>query len=96
MDNQIKGHVVATPKYFIMGRPVNRESPYECIVDPSFPFHESDWNCWHIYLMAGDLRKCFDFYPFPLEWASWERKNVLRFFKMETIKNKVTHEKDKR
>jgi len=85
----LNGYVVSTPEFFIMGRPVQKDSPHDCILDPSFPYHPNDWDCWHIYLMAGDIKKCWDFYPFPLEWVSWERKNVLRFFKMKTVKERI-------
>lgn len=85
----LNGYVVSTPEYFIMGRPIHKDSPQECIVDPSFPFNKADWDCWHVYLMAGDFSKVFDFYPFPLEWVSWERKNVLRFFKTETVAKRI-------
>lgn len=88
----VNGFVVATPDYFIMGRPVCSQAPHYEIVDCTFPFPPEEQDCWHIHCMAGDLRKCWDFYPFQLPFVSWEKRNRLRFYRMEQIKQMICHD----
>lgn len=80
------GFVFSTPAYFIMGRPVDRHAPPHLIVDPSVRFERSVANCWHLYLFAGDMRPAWSIMPWPLGWFSFERRNELRFYPVESIR----------
>ncbi len=47
------GFVFCTPRFFVMGRPVNKDAPHGLILDPSYVFPRHECNCWHVYLMSG-------------------------------------------
>ena len=81
----INGYVFSTPEFFIMGRGVKRDAPQDQIVDPSYCFPREEQDCWHVYLMSGDVRKVWDILPYSLPFISFERKNELRFYKSEDI-----------
>ncbi len=81
------GFVLSTPTHFIMARPVDRYAAHEDIISPSIPFRPEACNCWHIYLAAGDMRQFWDFYPVRYPWVSWEKRNRLRFYPMDAIRN---------
>jgi hypothetical protein len=86
------GYVVSTPEYFIMARPVNSGAPQEDVVNPMHIFDNSECDCWHIYLMAGDMKKCWDKCPDDLKdlpLVSFERSNVLKFLPMDRVKRLV-------
>lgn len=81
-----RGFVFSTPKYFIMGRPVQKEVEAWKIVDPSVYFPPELCNCWHVFVMAGDVSKVWDILPWPLGTISFERRNELRFYSAERIR----------
>jgi hypothetical protein len=85
----LTGYVYSTPDYFIMGRPVDRFGDPEKIIDPTYPFPRDQWNCWHIYLMAGDVTKCWSREPIVFPWVSWEKRNRLRFYQMWEIRRRI-------
>jgi hypothetical protein len=89
----LTGFVVSTPVFFIMGRPVDRLADPELIIDPAYPFPSEEWNAWMIYLASGDMTHCWNYYPFPFDWVGWEKRNVLRFHSMQTIRTKICHRK---
>lgn len=83
------GWVVSSPKFFGMARPVaywnwsNAE-----ILDPSHnPDDEKD--CWHIWLLAGDVSEALKFLPFHLPYISFERKNVLKMYSFDRFVSKL-------
>lgn len=79
------GFVYSTPEYFAMGRPVVRTAPTEILVGlHRFPATVCD--CWHIYLVAGDMAKAWSILPWDLPWVSMERKNVLKFYRLDSIR----------
>jgi len=93
----LHGFMVSTPEYFIMGRPVirgksktERDRLGKLILDPDYVFAISECNCWHIWLMAGDVSKCWDYYPYPMKWVSWEISNKIRYYSMKPIIRKTT------
>jgi len=82
------GYVHSTPRYIVMARPVTYlESGQNNarIIDSEEAFPEAEWNCWHIYLLAGDLRAAASQFPFGLAWVSWERRNQLRAYRMKSL-----------
>lgn len=81
------GYVFSTPRIFLLGRPVPRSADPRDIVDPVVDFAAmgSKLDCWHVYLAAGDLLEFFRFEPFPLPYFSWERENVLRFYRRDHV-----------
>lgn len=84
------GHVISTPDIFILARLVSRGATAEQIVNPwvSFPPHLCD--TWHVYLAAGDLSKILQYCPEPKEWVAFERKNVLKFRRFQSIAKWIT------
>ena len=82
----LHGFVFSTPKYFIMGRPVDKDAAPALIVNPAHTFDIRVCNCWHIYLMAGGHAEAWDIMPWPLGWFSFERRNELRFYPAERIR----------
>lgn len=81
----LNGYVFSTPTCFVMGRPVVREADPADIVDPAITFDGRYLDCWHVYLAAGDMREAIRFMPYPLEYMSFERKNVLHIWKRARI-----------
>ncbi len=82
------GYVHSTPHYIVMARPVlylQSAQDHENIVDSQYVFPMNEWNCWHIFLLAGDLRQAASQFPFPLPWVSWERRNALRVYRFESL-----------
>ena len=87
----VNGYVIATPEYFIMGRPVNKNADPIEIVNPCFPFSREEQNCWWIYLMAGNVKKCWDFYPYYLPFVGWQKKEKpICFYPMDQIHTRIT------
>lgn len=78
------GFVFSRPDFFIMGRPVPHLAG-ERLITSLRKFHSADCDCWHIWLMAGNVSPAFKIMPWPLKWVSFERKNELRFYRMENI-----------
>ena len=75
------GWVYSSPELFVMARPVDRKAAKYLIVNPCMWFLSYD--CWHFYLMAGDMSRARRFLPFWLPWVSLERSNVLRFHRAD-------------
>ena len=88
----VAGYVVSTPDYFIMARPVDSGAPPQDIVDAACLFDKEECDCWHIYVMAGDMKKCWDHCPADLAGlplVSFERKNRLRILPMDRVRHLV-------
>lgn len=85
------GFVFSTPDYFIMGRPVNSKAAEAQIVDPACTFKPEECDCWHVYLMAGDVTKVWNIMPYPLPKVSFERRNELRFYTLDSIRRIQTN-----
>lgn len=85
------GLVISTPSVFILARAVSRGATREQIVDPwvRFPDHLTD--AWHVYLAAGDLFQIVRHCPEPKEWVAFERGNVLRFWRFQSIRRWITY-----
>jgi len=83
------GVVVSTPRAFVMARRADRWADPRDIVDSAHVFDGGD--CLHIFLASGDLREIVrllelsDHVHGRLEWLSWERDNVLRFYRRESL-----------
>lgn len=82
--------VVSSPQVFAMVRPVCRDWPVSAIVDPSCNSLTCAPDCWHIYLSAGEIPAIFTFPHVPLPWVSFERRNVIRFYRYEKIRGLCT------
>lgn len=79
------GFVFSRPDFFVMGRPVLSSASRELIVGQCrFPSVLCD--CWHVYLMAGNIAPAWAMLPWELPWMSFERGNVLRFHKLASIR----------
>lgn len=82
----LNGYVISRPDFFIMGRHVNSKADPAKITEPTWLFHPDECDCWHIALMTGDVARCFAALPWPLPLVSFERKNDLRFYPLESIR----------
>ena len=69
------GWVFSTPTLFLMGRRVFRDWPEERIKNSGISDTEGD--CWHVWLAAGDMREAIRMIPTHLPWLSFERRNRL-------------------
>lgn len=85
------GYVVSTPDFFVMARPVWRGMNEFLIVNPAEGCHPAFRDCWHVYLLAGSIQKALTALPYDLPWMSWERGNVLRFFRLDSIRRRISH-----
>lgn len=72
------GCVIKLPDLIALARPVDKDADPELIVDPKYWFSPSIRNCWHIYLLVGNILHARQLLPFELEWMSFERKNRLK------------------
>lgn len=86
----LHGFVFSTPDYFVMGRPVKSDAPHYQIVNPGFHWDREECDCWHVYLMAGDMAEAWGVLPYPLSLISIERRNEIRFYKLADIERHVT------
>lgn len=81
------GIVISTPTLFCLAREVWRGSLPELVLDPWVKFEGGD--CWHVYLFAGNLVELFGHCTEPKEWVAFERNNVLRFYRFQSIRRKI-------
>lgn len=86
--HHLNGYVYSTPHFFVMARPVWSEGPRVAIVHPAVDFRKVGvpLDCWHVYGMAGDMRRAWEIMPYPLPLISFERKNELRFHSLAAIR----------
>jgi hypothetical protein len=82
----LHGYVFSTPDYFVMGRAVCKDAPHADIVNPWVNFPSGD--CWHLYLFAGPMQAAFDCAPYPLNFVSFERRNLLRVYEIDRIRRR--------
>jgi hypothetical protein len=82
------GHVISTPELFLMFRPVDSIGRQEEITDSQISFRNTD--TWHVYLAAGDASQFSSHFPYPLPFVSFERKNVLRFYRFRQFSSRLT------
>src|SRR5512136_811009 len=85
----LHGCVFSRPDFFVMLRPVCSKAPREQIIDPWHVFH-TDYDCWHMYLFAGNMARAWDFLPFPLPLVSFEKRNSLRFYDLGSFRRHST------
>lgn len=83
--HMMNGFVFSTPDFFVMGRGVDSKADPKLIVDSAVVWGRELQDCWHVYLMAGDMTKAWGVLPYPLPMFSLERKNELRFHRFEDI-----------
>lgn len=83
------GFVFGRPDFFVMGRPVIKESTRDLITDPCHKFPSSECNCWFVHAMAGNIGKALEIMPWPLGWIGFERlrggAKDLTFFPSEDL-----------
>ena len=86
MEHHLRhGFVFSTPDFFVMGRGVKSKADPRIIFNPEFNFGRELQDCWHVYLMAGDIAMAWGILPYPLPMFSLERRNELRFYRFEDI-----------
>jgi len=83
------GYVQATPDYFIMGRPVNKEAPHQDLVDIRITYNEHKQNSWFIYFLSGDMNKALDNIPFYLPYCTFEHKGSLKSYSLDKFKQRI-------
>ena len=83
------GYVYATPDFFAMGRPVPRGAPAEFIVNPWHTWEREQCDAWLVYLVAGDMSKAWLTFPFSLPWVIFERDNVIKTHRFESLRSKI-------
>lgn len=83
------GMVFSRPDFFVMLRPVCSTAPTSEIINPWHVFHDG-YDCWHIYLFAGNMARAWDFLPFALPLVSFEKRNSLRFYRLDAFRHRIT------
>ena len=86
----LHGYVYSTPDYFAMGRPVDKEVVRDDLIDPRVTSPKERQNCWFIYYVSGNMVKAFDNLPFFLPYCLFERKGILKFYKLEKLKHRIS------
>lgn len=78
------GYVHATPELFLLARRARSYWP-ECLRND--PWHVAkDGDCWHVWLMAGNLDAWERFLPYPLPFVSMHRRERLRVYPLERFR----------
>lgn len=67
------GFVYSNPYFFLMGRPVQRDSPVAALADCTHLFDHATADCWFVHGMAGDLSAAIGAMPWPLPWIAFRR-----------------------
>ena len=86
----LNGWVFSTPEFFVMGRLVHKDAHPLEIVNPWHMFPADQCNAWLVYLAAGDLSKMWPVMPAVKKWVGWERGNVLRWWRFESLEKRFT------
>ena len=88
------GYVFSTPEYFIMGRGVDSTADIELILNPEFIFPRVAQDAWWVYLCAGDgLGELVRLMPYPLAFVGWERGNIPRFYRLDSVLSRIVRPK---
>lgn len=67
------GFVFSRPDVFLLLRPVRHDADPLQIIDPWHVF-KGNVDCWHIYALAGNMQRAWEFCPCELPWISYERQ----------------------
>lgn len=67
------GYVLATPHFFMLGRPVRSVWTTRQLATIDLVAHPSRADCWYVYLAAGDLREMVKAIPYPLPFVAFHR-----------------------
>ena len=84
------GYVQSTPDYFAMGRPVNKDAPYEDLIDIRITYPDDKQNAWLVFFLAGDMKKALDNLPFYLPYCTFEHKGNVKFYELEKLKQRIS------
>lgn len=82
----VNGFVFSRPDFFVMGRPVVSTAPDRSLIVGLHRFPSAVCDCWHVYLMAGNMARAWDMLPWELPLVSFERGNVLRVHRLAAIR----------
>lgn len=82
----LHGMVFSSPTAFIMVRYVRRDWGPARIVNPWDNDPDAAHDCLHVYLAAGDLKEFFTFPHQYVRWISFERTNILRFYRYNHLR----------
>jgi len=86
----LNGYVSASPDHFFMARPVDRDAPYDDLIDISKTYSPESQDCWCIYFVSGNMKKAFDNLPFYLPYCTFERNGSLKFYLLEKLKQRIS------
>ncbi len=78
------GYVFSTPRYFIMGRPVDSQAEDALLLNPEHKFERID--AWLVWLYAGDIQQALSILPHDLPYVLFQRKNELRRYSLSRFK----------
>jgi hypothetical protein len=84
------GYVQATPDYFVLGRPVPKDVPYDEMIDITNSYPSEDCNAWCIYFYAGNMQKVFDNLPFSLPYIVFEHKGSTKIYLLDKLKQRIS------
>ena len=81
----VNGFVFSRPDFFVMGRPVVSTAEPALIVG-QHRFNSGACDCWHVYLMAGNITPAWAMLPWELPLLSFERGNELRIVPLASMR----------
>lgn len=91
------GYVWSSRDAFAMARPVmlllgDQEGigMNRGMIVGQFPFVPHSCNCWHVHLAAGDWKEALGHLPYSLEYISFERDNVFRYYPLNHFSQYAT------
>lgn len=90
-----QGFVFATPRFYVMGRPVRKYAPLEQIMDVEHVFEPKSCDTWFIFQLTGDMRECWSILPWEMAWMAFTRDNdpeqELKFYETRTLMRLTGH-----
>jgi hypothetical protein len=90
---RVYGHVISSPRLFVMGRPIQKDATRGQIYDLSYTFSVPDtWLC-HVAAVSGAcLIDLLDAMPYYLPYIAWEKRNKLRVYKTSLLRKHFQNE----
>lgn len=80
----LNGMVISNREFFLMARKVDSQAEPSDIVDP-WVNNFQKFNCWHLYLYAGNMSNAFGSADVRLPFVSFERRNKLKIYPWDVI-----------
>jgi len=84
------GYIIATPDYFVMGRPVPRGISHKDMIDITKTYPVAECDAWCIYFYSGNMQKVFSNLPFSLPYVVFERNGNSKIYLLDKLKQRIS------